>query len=47
MEAAIAVAQARGPKAGEATRWYIRQVAFTTLNRLIGLKCLEVRWLKS
>ena len=29
----------------EATRWYIREAAFTMLNRLVGLKCLEVRGL--
>jgi hypothetical protein len=45
MEAAIAVEQARGIARGEAARWYIREVAFTTLNRLVGLKCLEVRGL--
>ncbi len=45
MEAAIAVEQARDLKPGEATRWYIREVAFTYLNRLVGLKCLEVRGL--
>jgi len=27
----------------EATRWYVREAAFTMLNRLVGLKCLEVR----
>ncbi|MDY7080766.1 MAG: BREX-1 system adenine-specific DNA-methyltransferase PglX [Chloroflexota bacterium] len=45
MEAAIAVEQARGLEPGEATRWYVREVAFTYLNRLAGLKCLEVRGL--
>jgi hypothetical protein len=45
MQAAIAVEQARGLKPGPATRWYIREVAFTYLNRLVGLKCLEVRGL--
>lgn len=29
----------------EATRWYIREAAFTIINRLVGLKCLEVRGL--
>lgn len=29
----------------EATRWYIREAAFTIVNRLVGLKCLEVRGL--
>lgn len=28
-----------------AARWYIRETAFTYLNRLVGLKCLEVRGL--
>ncbi|RMF03978.1 MAG: hypothetical protein D6768_04530, partial [Chloroflexi bacterium] len=45
MAAAIEVEMARGIKRGEATRWYIREVAFTYLNRLVGLKCLEVRGL--
>ena len=45
MEAAVSVEMARGIKRGEATRWYIREVAFTYLNRLVGLKCLEVRGL--
>lgn len=45
MTAAVEVEMARGIKRGEATRWYIREVAFTYLNRLVGLKCLEVRGL--
>lgn len=45
MAAAVEVEMARGIKRGEATRWYIREVAFTYLNRLVGLKCLEVRGL--
>jgi hypothetical protein len=45
MQASIAVEQARGLRPGQATRWYIREVAFTYLNRLVGLKCLEVRGL--
>ena len=45
MEAAVAIEQARGIPRGEAARWYIREVAFTHLNRLVGLKCLEVRGL--
>ena len=45
MAAAIAVEEARDIPRGEATRWYIREVAFTYLNRLVGLKCLEVRGL--
>ena len=45
MEAAIGVERARGLEPGEATGWYIREVAFTYLNRLVGLKCLEVRGL--
>jgi hypothetical protein len=27
----------------EAVRWFIREVAFTHLNRLVALKVLEVR----
>jgi hypothetical protein len=30
-----------------AAAWYIREIAFTYLNRLVGLKCLEVRGLFS
>ena len=45
MAAAVEVEMARGIKRGEATHWYIREVAFTYLNRLVGLKCLEVRGL--
>lgn len=45
MTAAVEVEMARGIKQGEATHWYIREVAFTYLNRLVGLKCLEVRGL--
>ena len=45
MVAAIGVEQARGLEPGAATGWYIREVAFTYLNRLVGLKCLEVRGL--
>lgn len=45
MVAAIEVEMARRINRGEATRWYIREVAFTYLNRLVGLKSLEVRGL--
>ncbi len=30
---------------GEAVNWFVREVAFTHLNRLVALKCLEVRGL--
>lgn len=30
---------------GEAVDWFVREVAFTHLNRLVALKCLEVRGL--
>lgn len=43
MEAAMQPEMARGLKPQEAAHWYIREVAFTYLNRLVGLKCLEVR----
>ncbi|MBN1922406.1 MAG: hypothetical protein JW892_14255, partial [Anaerolineae bacterium] len=38
-------AQATGKQRAEAVDWFVREVAFTHLNRLAALKCLEVRGL--
>jgi hypothetical protein len=45
IEAAITAVQVRGLSTGEDIGWHIREVAFTYLNRLVGLKALEVRGL--
>ena len=37
--------QAKPKERAEAVDWFVREVAFTHLNRLVALKCLEVRGL--
>jgi 23S rRNA G2445 N2-methylase RlmL len=41
--AAVTCRQALGASAGEAVRAYLREAAFTTLNRFVALKMLEAR----
>ncbi|MBM4461693.1 MAG: hypothetical protein FJ011_28705, partial [Chloroflexi bacterium] len=38
-------ASATAAQRGEAVAWFVREVAFTHLNRLVALKCLEARGL--
>jgi len=45
IEAAIKREQEAGPDLAEAVRAFIRETAYTHMNRLLGLKCMEARGL--